>query len=405
MASLSDRQSSPVHPHWLAIVLSSLMAFAPLAIDMYLPALPAIGRDLAATPAAVQLSLSSFFLGFGVGQLVWGPLGDRFGRRGPIVAGIALYIVGCVACALTSDADHLVLWRFVQAFGACAAPVLARAMVRDLFPQDQAARMLSLMMLIMGIAPMVAPLLGGQVLLWSGWRVIFWGLAAFGLIVLAGLYTIPESLSADKRRRAGIADMVAGYFRLLGNRAYMAYTLSGAFFTGGMFTYIAATPFVYIEFFGISPQLYGFVFGINVVGMMIFNMVNRRLVLAIGSDRALVIGSLACATFGLTLAALGATGSFGLLGIVVPLFLYLAMMGLVGANAMAGAMSVVPGMAGAASGLAGTVQFGAGAAASALVGWLSDGTPVPMVLVIGVMGVGCALSALALPRRAVEPAS
>src|SRR3954453_9742836 len=196
--------NSPLHPHWLAVVLSSLMAFAPLAIDMYLPALPAIGRDLAAMPAAVQLSLSSFFLGFGVGQLVWGPLGDRFGRRGPIVAGIALYIVGCVACALTSDADHLVLWRFVQAFGACAAPVLARAMVRDLFPQDQAARMLSLMMLIMGIAPMVAPLLGGQVLVWSGWRAIFWGLAVFGLIVLAGLYTIPESLSADKRRRTGI---------------------------------------------------------------------------------------------------------------------------------------------------------------------------------------------------------
>jgi MFS transporter, DHA1 family, multidrug resistance protein len=405
MASLSDGRTSPAHIHWLTVVLSSLMAFAPLAIDMYLPALPEIGRDLAATPAAVQLSLSSFFLGFGVGQLVWGPLGDRFGRRGPIVAGIVLYIAGCVACALTSDVDHLVLWRFVQAFGACAAPVLARAMVRDLFPQDQAARMLSLMMLIMGIAPMVAPLLGGQVLVWSGWRAIFWGLAAFGLIVLAGLYTIPESLSLDKRRRAGIGDMVTGYFRLLGNRAYLAYTLSGAFFTGGMFTYIAATPFVYIEYFGVSPQLYGFVFGINVVGMMIFNMVNRRLVLEIGSDRALVIGALACAVFGLTLAALGATGSFGLLGIVVPLFLYLAMMGLVGANSMAGAMSVVPGMAGAASGLAGTVQFGMGAVASALVGWLSDGTPTPMVLVIGMMGVGCALSALALPRRIGQPVS
>jgi DHA1 family bicyclomycin/chloramphenicol resistance-like MFS transporter len=257
--------------------------------------------------------------------------------------------------------------------------------------------------MIMGVAPMVAPLLGGQVLVWSGWRAIFWGLAAFGLIVLAGLYTIPESLPREQRRRVGIAAMVGGYFRLLGNRAYLAYTLSGAFFTGGMFTYIAATPFVYIEYFGVSPQLYGFVFGINVVGMMIFNMVNRRLVLAIGSDRALVLGALACAMFGLTLAALGATGSFGLLGIVVPLFLYLAMMGLVGANSMAGAMSVVPGMAGAASGLAGTIQFGVGAAASALVGWLSDGTPTPMVLVIGMMGVGCALSALALPRRIGEP--
>jgi DHA1 family bicyclomycin/chloramphenicol resistance-like MFS transporter len=409
MASLSDRRvrpvNSPVHPHWLAIVLSSLMAFAPLAIDMYLPALPEIGRDLAASPALVQLSLSSFFLGFGSGQLIWGPLGDRAGRRGPIVAGIVLYIAGCVACALTGDAEHLVVWRFIQAFGACAAPVLARAMVRDLFPQDEAARMLSLMMMIMGVAPMVAPLLGGQVLVWSGWRTIFWSLGVFGLIVLVCLHTIPESLPRERRHRIGVAAMAVGYFRLLGNRAFLAYTLSGAFFTGGMFTYIAATPFVYIEYFGISPQLYGFVFGINVVGMMIFNMVNRRLVLAIGSDRALVIGALACAVFGLTLAALGATGSFGLLGIVVPLFLYLAMMGLVGANSMAGAMSVVPGMAGAASGLAGTVQFGMGAVASALVGWLSDGTPTPMVLVIGMMGVGCALSALALPRRIGQPAS
>src|SRR4051794_19442627 len=261
MASLSDRRvrpvNSPVHPHWLAIVLSSLMAFAPLAIDMYLPALPEIGRDLAASPALVQLSLSSFFLGFGSGQLIWGPLGDRAGRRGPIVAGIVLYIAGCVACALTGDAEHLVVWRFIQAFGACAAPVLARAMVRDLFPQDEAARMLSLMMMIMGVAPMVAPLLGGQVLVWSGWRTIFWSLGAFGLIVLAGLHTIPETLPREQRRRVGIAAMVEGYFRLLGNRAYLAYTLSGAFFTGGMFTYIAATPFVYIEYFGISPQLYG----------------------------------------------------------------------------------------------------------------------------------------------------
>ncbi|WP_084165083.1 Bcr/CflA family multidrug efflux MFS transporter [Skermanella stibiiresistens] len=399
MTSLSEGRVRPVNPHWLAIVLSSLMAFAPLAIDMYLPALPEIGRGLNATPATVQLSLASFFLGFGSGQLVWGPLGDRFGRRSPIVIGIVIYIAASFGCALTNDADHLVLWRFVQAFGACAAPVLARAMVRDLFPQDQAARMLSLMMLIMGIAPMVAPLIGGQILVLLDWRAIFWGLAAFGLVVLLALFSIPESLPSAQRRRVGIGAMVMGYLRLLGNRSYMAYTLAGAFFTGGMFTYIAATPFVYIEYFGISPQIYGFLFGMNVIGMMAFNIVNRRLVTLIGSDRALLYGSIGCAVFGVALAVLGGTGSFGLLGIVVPLFLYLSMMGLVGANSMAGSMSVIPGMAGAASGLAGTVQFALGALASALVGWLSDGTPAPMALVIGGMGICCALSALALPTR------
>lgn len=397
MTSLSAGRARPVNPHWLAIVLSSLMAFAPLAIDMYLPALPEIGRSLAASPASVQLSLSSFFLGFGSGQLVWGPLGDRFGRRGPITVGILIYIAASFGCALTTDADHLVLWRFAQAFGACAAPVLARAMVRDLFPQDQAARMLSLMMLIMGVAPMVAPLLGGQVLVLLGWRAIFWGLAAFGLAVLLALFSIPESLAPAARRRVGIGAMLSGYLRLLCDRSYLAYSLAGAFFTGGMFSYIAGTPFVYIEYFGISPQSYGLLFGVNVVGMMIFNLVNRRLVLAVGSDRALRYGALGCAASGIVLAALGATGSFGLAGVTVPLFFYLAMLGLVGANSMAGAMSVVPGMAGAASGLAGTIQFGVGAAASALVGWLSDGTPGPMVLVIGAMGICCALASLALP--------
>lgn len=401
MQLYSPQNRPAADTRWLSVVLSTMMAFGPLSIDMYLPALPEIGRDLAASPASVQMSLSGFFLGFGIGQLVWGPLGDRIGRRGPIAAGIALFVVGSVGCALTGDATHLAMWRFVQALGSCAGPVLARAMVRDLYPQDQAARMLSLMMLIMSVAPMAAPLVGGQVLAHFGWRAIFLGLAGFGVLAMAALFTIPESLPASRRSGASIPGMAFGYVRLLGNRRYLAYSLSGAFFFGGLFAYIAGTPFVYIEHFGVAPELYGLLFGLNVVGMMIFNVVNRRLVQTIGSDRVLRAGAVAGAVFAVVLAVAGVTGTFGLLGIVVPLFAYLSMTGLIAANAMAGAMSVNPAMAGAASGLAGTLQFGVGALTAALIGWLADGTPAPMVLVIGGMGIAAALAALAvIPAQA-----
>lgn len=400
MTALPSDAGRPSGVRWFTLVLATMMSFAPLSIDMYLPALPEIGRQLAASPAAVQMSLSTFFLGFGLGQLAWGPLGDRFGRRLPIAAGIALFLVGCVGCALATDATQLAGWRFVQALGSCAAPVLARAMIRDRYDQDEAARTLSLMMLIMGVAPMAAPLIGGQVLAHFGWQAIFVGLAGFGLLALAGLFTIPETLPADGRRSLNPAATLSGYARLLGSRRYMAYALSGAFFFGAMFAYIAGTPFIYIEYFGVRPQLYGFLFGLNIAGMMLFNVVNRRLVQRIGSDRTMRLGALGCALFGIVLAVVGGSGAFGLAGIVVPLFAFLSMSGLVGANGMAGAMSVVPGMAGTASGLAGTLQFAFGALTSAAVGWTADGTPLPMVAIIGVMGLCCALAAFSAPRRA-----
>lgn len=385
----------PGLPH-LSIVLSALMAFAPFAIDMYLPALPAIGGEFGVPQSSVQWSLSSFLAGFAVGQLLWGPLGDRWGRRGPIFAGIALYVAASIGCALAEDAALLAAWRFAQAIGACAAPVLARAMVRDLYGKEQAARMLSLLMLVMALAPMLAPLIGGQFLVLWGWRSVFWGLGGFGLLAAAGLLTLPETLPKDRRIPASPAGMVLGYGHLLRSPAFLSYAASGAFIYGGMFAYISGTPFVYIEHFGVSPQAYGFLFGINAVGMMVTNAANRRLIPRFGADRLLLVGASLAASSGLLLALAAATGALGLPGIVIPILLYVSMMGLVGANAMAGAMSVRPDMAGTASALAGALQFALGAAAGGLVGRLADGTPVPMALVIAVMGIGCALSA-ALP--------
>jgi MFS transporter, DHA1 family, multidrug resistance protein len=385
----------------LSIVLSALMAFAPFAIDMYLPALPAIGDEFGVPQSSVQWSLSSFLAGFGIGQLFWGPVGDRWGRRMPIMAGIALYVAACIGCAMAEDAGRLAVWRFVQAIGACAAPVLARAMVRDLYEKEQAARMLSLLMLVMALAPMLAPLAGGQVLAFWNWRAIFWCLGGLGLLAALGLLSLPETLPRERRVPASPAGMAAGYGRLLRSPVFMSYAASGAFIYGGMFAYISGTPFVYIEHFGVSPQVYGFLFGVNAVGMMVTNAANRRLIPVLGSDRILLAGACLSAGFGVLLVLAAATGAFGLAGIAIPILLYVSMMGLVSANAMAGAMSVQPGMAGSASAMAGALQFAFGAVAGTLVGWLADGTPVPMAGVIAVMGIGCAVStALPALRRA-----
>lgn len=372
---------------WLIPVLGLLTMFGPMAIDMYLPGLPAIGRDFGADQATVQLTLSWFLVAFGVGQLAWGPLGDRYGRKAPAAAGILLFVVGSVGCALAGSVEGLAGWRFVQGLGAGAAPVLARAMVRDSFDRDRAASTMSLMMLVMGVAPMLAPLAGGQVLAHSGWRTIFWVLAGFGLVALAGLATLRETLPRDRRVMGGGAQALRGYLFLIRDRRFLGYVLSSGFVFAGMFAYIAGTPYVYIEYFGVAPQHYGLLFGLNVVGMMLVNTVNSRLVLRLGTDPLMRAGTAVAATMGCVLLAAGASGFGGLWGIVVPLVGYLGMTGLVGANGMAGALARVPERAGAASALAGTLQLGLGAGTGWLVGHFADGTPVPMCAVIAACGL------------------
>lgn len=395
--SPSKLASLTVSSSWFVAVLSILIAFSPLAIDLYLPALPSIANALDASEAEIQLSLSAYLIGFCASQFLWGPLGDWLGRRGPITAGITLFIIGSVGCAFSTTAHELAGWRFVQAVGAGSPPALARAMVRDVYTQDEAARTLSLMMLIMGAAPMVAPLVGAQLLLWVGWQSNFWFLAIFGVIALIALWTIPETLPAAKRRARNWRQVALSYSPLLRSGRYLSYALTGTCFSGAMFTYIAGTPFVYIEYFGVPPEYFGLLFGINVAGMMVFNVVNRHLVKRIGSQRALQWGATGCSVAGLVLAACGITGAFGLAGIVVPLLVFLSMNGIVAANAMAGGMSAVPGTAGTAAGLSGSLQYGAGALLSWLLGVVADGSPGPMVLIIAVMGLGCFFFACIMP--------
>jgi MFS transporter, DHA1 family, multidrug resistance protein len=400
MSAKRAAESKPVvvGPLFIA-TLGMLMAFGPMGVDIYLPALPTIGKAFAIGQDRVQLSLSAFLLGFGAGQIAWGALGDWLGRRGPIAAGILLYVVGCLGCSIAGGIITLSLWRFVQAMGACAGPVLARAMLRDIFQRDRAASMLSMMMLVMGIAPMVAPVIGGQILLLAGWRTIFWAQAAFGGLALAGLISLPETLPPERRIKTNFFGMLAGYRRLLTDRRCLGYALCSAFIYCGLFAYISGTPFVYIVLFGVKPQNYGYLFAVNILSMILVNMVNSRLVLRLGTDRMLRIGCATSAGCGLVLLAIAASGLWGLAGIAGALFVFLGMTGMIGANASAGAMSTYPELAGSASALVGMLQFAMGALAGGAVGFFANGTAVPMAAVIaGTSLIGLGFN-LALVRK------
>ena len=310
MALQSDKQeaASPAG-HWLILSFGFLSAMAPLSVDIYLPALPMLQHTFGADQARTLLTLSAFLIGFGAGQLFLGPLSDRFGRKRPLIAGLILYLVASVGCALADSITAVIVWRFLQAVGGCAVPVMMLAMVRDLFDRDQGARVLSLIMLVMGMAPIAAPLIGGQVMLWFDWRAIFWVLAAFGLVCLAVAIALPETLSEQRRNRAHPVAMILGYGELFGSRRYIGYVFGVTFYYCALFAFIAGSPFVYIEHFRVSPQYYGFLFGVNIIGMMIGSFVNARIVIRRGSDR-LLRGGLVFGVFGAVL--LAATGISGI---------------------------------------------------------------------------------------------
>ena len=339
-------------------------------------------QALAADEAQTLFTLSAFFIGFGLGQLLLGPLSDRFGRKRPLIAGLAVYIVASIACALATSISDVVLWRFVQAFGGSVVPTVVQAMVRDLYDRNQSARILSLNMLVTASAPVVAPLIGGQVLLWFDWRAIFWVLVGFGLISLLAAFALPETLGSSRRNEAHPLTMVLGYFEFFRSVRYVGYVACSTLYFCCLFAFIAGSPFVYIEYFGVPPQYYGFLFGVNMLGMIASTFINSRIVVQYGGDRLLRIACVIGAAGGLILLATGVSGAGGIIGLALPLFIVLSLLTVVASNAISGALSVFPNRAGAAAALAGALQFGAGALASAAVGWSADGTPRPMSIII-----------------------
>jgi MFS transporter, DHA1 family, multidrug resistance protein len=255
------------------VILSALMALTSVSLDMYLPAL---GIALNAGPGAIQMTLSGFFFGFTVGQLLWGSLSDRFGRRGPVALGVLLFVLGSGGCALSGTAMQMVGWRVVQAVGACAGPVLARAMVRDLYGRDRSAQMLSTLMLVMGVMPLLGPLLGGQILAVWSWQGIFWVLVGFGLLIFLGTLTLPETLPQSRRNLQRLRETFFSYPLLLRNRRLVGYAVAGGFFYGGLHAQVAGTPFAYIDFYHVSPQAYGLLFGLNIVGLGVHARSNKE---------------------------------------------------------------------------------------------------------------------------------
>jgi MFS transporter, DHA1 family, multidrug resistance protein len=385
----------------LTIILGCLAAFGPLSIDMYLPSLPTLAQEFRTDTAAAQLTLSIFFVGLAFGQALYGPLADRFGRKRPLLAGCALYMVASIACVLAPSIESLVVLRLAQALGGCAGMVISRSVVRDLFDEHGSARIYSFLMLVMGIAPITAPLLGGQLLALFGWRSIFWLLGSFGLICLLMVaFGLPESLPADRRNRAGVGQALRVYVQLLADRRFVGYALAGGFLMAGMFAYISGSPFVVIELYGVSPQQYGWIFGANALGLIIASQLNRWLLARYRGDTILFATLAVAAAASVALVLVAAVGLGGLGGLLIPLFICIASVGLVGPNTAAAAMAPYGRVAGSASALLGTLQFVVGAVSGIIVGVLYNGTALPMAGTIA----ACCVAALAIFQvLAIQP--
>lgn len=389
-------------PWGLVVLLGALTAFAPMSIDMYLPSLPAIGRSLNAGPEAVQSTLSTFFLGMALGQFLYGPASDRFGRRGPIIVGAVVYALASALCALAPSIWALQGARFLQALGGCAGGVVARAIVRDRFNHQDTARILSLLTLIMGLAPILAPIAGGAVLALAGWRGIFWVLTGFGVVICVWVLAwLTESRSAETAAHARSEHPLRAYAALLKDRRLTGYALAGALNGATLFTYISGAPDLVIGTYGVSPQNFGWVFGINAVAVIGASQVNRWLLRRHLADKILARASLASVAAAVLLSVAALTGVGGMWSVLPLLFLVLGSYGLMQGNTMAGALSVDPRRAGSISALMGGASFGAGALASWLGGALHDGTARPMALVMLVClaGSSAALYLLAFRRK------
>ena len=391
---------TPGQTRSLIFILGALTAFGPLSIDMYLPSLPSMAADLNAPTARVQMTLSSYFIGGALGQLLLGPLSDRFGRRPLLLAGMAIYILTSAFCALSSGVEMLIAQRFLQAIGGSAASVLARAMVRDFFSGDRAARVLSLIMLVMGAAPLIAPFLGGYLLLWFDWRAIFWTLSGFGTMCLVlVLFAVRESHPAERRARHGLVGMLGMYGRIVRNRDAFGYLLANATAYGGMFAYFAGSPFVYIQLFHVRPENYGFLFACNVIALMAVSIVNAKLVIRLGAHRLFVVGTVLIAVAGLVLLCTAITGFGGLPGIVIPLFVYVGSLSLIGANSLALALDKFPQAAGSVSALLGGVNFLFGSVCTGAVGLFHDGSALAMAGVIAATGLLTLILQVGLTRQ------
>lgn len=377
------------YPTWLPILLGILTAVGPISTDMYLPAFPAIEAAMHGAPGTAQVTLATWFAGLAVGQVTQGSLADRFGRRRPLFVGTLVYALANAGCALSTDITTLSVLRFVAAFGGSASMVIPRAIVRDLADGHAAARLMSRLILVMGAAPILAPTLGGAVLEFGSWHVIFWIMSVYGGVCAAlVVLLLPETLAVPHRVTGGVVRTLGRFAGVVRDRVFLSYALMGGFGMFGMFAYIGGSPPVFIQHFGFSPERYGMLFGMSAAMFIVASQVSPRLLPRFGSARILRVASVAYVAAGVVLLGAAVLGWGGVAAIVVPVMVAMGCMGFMLPNAAVGALSRHAHQAGSASALMGTLQFTLAACAGLLVGGLSDGTARPMaaMLLLGAVG-------------------
>lgn len=368
-------------------ILALLMATTSLSTDIYLPAMPVMSKELQGN---AELTITGFLIGFSLAQLVWGPISDKIGRKIPLYIGILLFIIGSIGCTFASSMAELVVWRLFQAFGACVGPMLSRAMVRDLFERTQAASMLSTLAIVMAGAPILGPLVGGQLVAISSWRAIFALLVIIGIVMFLAVLLIPETHPSSKRREGSILIQYKNYASLVRNWGFMKYTLCVTFFYIAAYAFIAGSPHVYIDLFGLAPEHYGYLFGLNIIGIAFLSALNKRLVNIVPLEKLLRYASFISALSAVITVILMALGFTSLPLLVVGVFFFFSMNGIIASVTNAMALDRAGHMAGSAAALLGALQYGSGIVFTLLLTALPSGSAWSMMGIITIFIVLCA---------------
>ncbi|HYH55572.1 MAG TPA: multidrug effflux MFS transporter [Anseongella sp.] len=376
----------------MILILGSLVALGPFSIDMYLPGFKAIAMDLHTTESRVSWSLSSYFIGISAGQLLYGPLLDRFGRKKPLYTGLVLYILASAGCALASDIDTFIGLRLIQALGSCAAGVAAVAMVRDLFPVDQNAKVFAMLMLVLGVSPMIAPTLGGYVTVAFGWHAVFLVLLGLGLFnLIASWLWLPDVYRPDTGMSLKPGPIISNFLSVLREPQFCTYAVTGALAFAGLFVYVTSSPVIFMSIFKVGEKTYGWIFALLSVGFIGGSQVNTLLLRRFRSEQ-LILGALTGqAATALLFFAGSINGWFGLGGTIALLFIFLGCLGLANPNAAALSLAPFSKNTGSASALMGALQMGLGAFASACVGFFDQQSALPMVSIMtasSLLGLG-----------------
>ncbi|PYE50185.1 multidrug effflux MFS transporter [Paenibacillus barcinonensis] len=372
----------------MALILGTLSAFGPLSLDMYLPALPALADEFGSSASYAQLSLTACMIGLALGQLLAGPLSDVRGRKMPLIAGLVLYTLASVLCLVSPTMGSFVMLRFIQGVAGAAGIVISRAVVRDMYEGPELTRFFSLLMLINGVAPIAAPIIGGQVLAYASWRAVFILLGLIGLLaLLAVILGLGETLPVQRRSSGGLKQTLLTFGRLTRDRRFMGYALTQGCAAAGMFAYISGSPFVLQKIYGVSPQMFSVCFAVNGLGIILASQIAGRLAGKVSESRLLIAGLLTAATGGTSL-LLSILAGGGLITVLIPLFLVVSSVGLINTASFALAMGNQAKSAGSASALIGVMTFLFGGIVAPLVGLGGEHTAVPMGIVIACADLG-----------------